>query len=139
VCDAVVASEKATFGLPEVRRGLVAGLAGPLLAFRLGGGPAGYLLTTGRAIDAAQAQRMGLFHEVVPDEHVWVRAAELAAEAGKGAPSSMLMTKRLLNETIGEQLSTLMSVGSAISATARTTDAASEGISAFLEDREPKW
>ena len=45
----------------------------------------------------------------------------------------------MLNETVGEQLETLLSAGAAVSATARTTEAAKEGLSAFLEKREPKW
>jgi hypothetical protein len=45
----------------------------------------------------------------------------------------------MLNETIGEQLRTLLTAGAAVSATARTTEAAAEGLSAFLEKREPVW
>lgn len=137
--DVVIASEKASFGVPEVKRGLVSGLAGPLLAFRVGAGAAGYLLTTGRTIDAQNALRLGVFHEVVPDEHMWVRAADLAREAAQAGPSAILMTKRLVNETIGEQLTTLMTVGAAACASARTTEDAEEGITAFLDRRLPKW
>ena len=49
------------------------------------------------------------------------------------------MTKQLLNETIGEQLFTQLSIGAANMAAARTTDAAKEGVSAFLEKRDPDW
>jgi methylglutaconyl-CoA hydratase len=45
----------------------------------------------------------------------------------------------LLNETIGEHLDTLLSAGAADSATARTTNAAREGLTAFLEKRDPQW
>jgi 1,4-dihydroxy-2-naphthoyl-CoA synthase len=45
----------------------------------------------------------------------------------------------MLNETIGEHLFTLLSAGAAASATARTTEAAEEGLAAFLEKRQPKW
>jgi methylglutaconyl-CoA hydratase len=45
----------------------------------------------------------------------------------------------MLNEVIGEQLFTQLTAGAAISATARTTEAAEEGLAAFLEKREPKW
>ncbi|MGC4005033.1 MAG: enoyl-CoA hydratase-related protein [Pirellulales bacterium] len=63
----------------------------------------------------------------------------LAAEIAKGAPESLLMTKRMLNETIGETLETQLAAGAAPSATARTTETAREGLAAFLEKREPKW
>jgi len=45
----------------------------------------------------------------------------------------------MLNETIGENLNTLLTAGAAVSATARTTEAAAEGLAAFLEKREPKF
>jgi methylglutaconyl-CoA hydratase len=70
---------------------------------------------------------------------VWARAVQLADEISAGAPESLQMTKRMLNETIGEHLGTLLSAGAATSATARTTEAAREGLAAFLEKREPKW
>ena len=79
-CDIVVAADSATFGLPEPRRGLVAGMVAPLLAFRIGAGRAGYLLMSATTVNAAEAQRMGLFHEVVPADHLWPRANQLAGE-----------------------------------------------------------
>jgi len=138
-CDIVVAAEEATFGLPEPRRGLVAGMVAPLLAFRVGAGRAGYLLLSATTIGAADANAMGLFHEVVPADHLWPRASQLAGECAAGAPEALLLTKRMLNETIGEQLTTLLSAGAAVSATARTTEAAAEGLAAFLEKRKPEW
>jgi enoyl-CoA hydratase/carnithine racemase len=45
----------------------------------------------------------------------------------------------MLNETIGEHLSTLLSAGAAMSAAARTTESAAEGLAAFAEKRKPKW
>ena len=63
----------------------------------------------------------------------------LAGEIAKSAPEAIQLTKRLLNETIGESIGTQLSAGAAASATARTTEAAVEGLTAFLEKREPKW
>ena len=138
-CDIVVASTTATFGLPEPLRGLVAGVVSPLLWFRLGGGMSANLLLTSSIIDASHAQRIGLFHEVVQPDHLWPRSVELAAQCAKGAPESLQLSKRMLNEIIGENLMTLLSAGAAISATARTTEAATEGLAAFLAKRPPKW
>ena len=138
-CDIVVAAETATFGLPEPLRGLVAGVVSPLLAFRAGGGVAGYLLMTSAIIDAERCHRLGLFHEVLPADLLWPRAVELAEQCAKGAPEALQLTKRMLNETLGEHLMTELSAGAAISATARTTEAAAEGLAAFLAKREPKW
>lgn len=138
-CDLVVASENATFGFPEPRRGIVAGLVAPLLAFRIGAAHAAYLLLTAKIINAAEAHRYGLFHEVVADDKIWARAHQLVGEVARSSPEALQMTKRLLNETIGEQLISQLAAGAAVSATSRTTEAAAEGLSAFQEKREPKW
>ncbi len=137
--DIVVASERASFGLPEPRRGLVAGLVSPLLTFRIGAGYAANLLLSARTIDAAEALRVQLFHELVKEDFVWARAHALAEECAKSAPESILLTKRMLNENIGEHLGVLLSAGAAASATARTTAAAHEGLAAFLDKRPPNW
>ncbi len=137
--DIVVAASSAKFGLPEPKRGLVAGLVAPLLHFRVGAGRAAHLLLTGRLIEAAESHRCGLFHEVVSPDLVWARAHEIAIECASSAPESLQLTKKMLNETIGENLTTWLAVGAAVSATARTTDAAAEGLAAFLEKREPQW
>jgi len=137
--DIVIAAEGASFGLPEPRRGIVAGLVAPLLAFRVGGGPAGYLLLTATPIFASEALRLSLFHEVVHPDHLWPRAKEIAVGCAESAPEAVQLTKRMLNETVGEHLSTLLSAGAAVSATSRTTEAAREGLAAFREKRAPKW
>ncbi len=138
-CDIVVAAEGATFGLPEPLRGIVAGLVAPVLCFRIGGGHAARLLMTAETVDTLEAHRLGLFHEIVHPDHLWPRAVEIAAECARCAPEAIQLTKRMLNETIGEHLFTLLSAGAATSATARTTEAAEEGLAAFLEKLEPVW
>ena len=138
-CDIVVASREARFGLPEPLRGVVAGMVAPLLAFRLGGGQAARLLLSAMTIDAQEAHRIGLFHELVEPDLVWPRAVEIAGHCARCAGESLQLTKRLLNEMIAEHLPTLLTAGAAVSATARTTEAAAEGLAAFLEKREPKW
>jgi methylglutaconyl-CoA hydratase len=138
-CDLVVASPTATFGFPEPKRGIVAGMVAPLLAFRIGGAQAAYMLLTARLFEAEEMVRTGLYHELVPDDKTWARAHELVVEVAQSAPESMQATKRLLNETIGEQMMLQLSAGAAISAAARTTEAAAEGLTAFSEKRPPKW
>jgi len=138
-CDLVLACEAASFGLPEPRRGVVAGMVAPLLVFRVGAGRAAYLLLSAKSISAAEAHRIGLYHEMASADHLWPKANELAAACGACAPEALLLTKRMLNETIGEHLMTMLTAGAAVSATARTTEAAAEGLAAFLEKREPNW
>jgi len=138
-CDIAIGTPDAKFGLPEPRRGIVAGLVAPLLAFRIGGGWAAHLLLRAHLIAAEEALRIGLYQELVPPDVLWPHALKIAGECAASAPESLLLTKRMLNETIGENLFTLLSAGAAASATARTTEAAAEGLAAFLEKREPQW
>src|SRR5262249_46624925 len=93
-CDLTVAGDTAAFGFPEPRRGVVAGMVAPLLAFRIGGAHAAYLLLTARVIDAPEAHRYGLFHELTDDDKIWGRANELIGEVAKSAPESLQATKR---------------------------------------------
>lgn len=125
--------------MPEAVRGLNAGITTPLLSFRVGTSMASSMLYSGATVSAAEALNLGLFHETVDDELVWARSFEIASQCAEGARESHQMTKQLLNETIGENLFTQLSIGAANMAAARTTLAAKEGIDAFLQKRDPNW
>ncbi len=137
--DLVIAGTEARFALPEPLRGIVAGIVAPLLLFRVGGGWGANLLLTARTIDAQEGHRIGVFHEVVASDLVWARSMELTQQCAQLAPEAVQLTKQLVNQTVGEQLETQLSAGAAISATARTTECAMEGLRAFLEKRTPQW
>jgi methylglutaconyl-CoA hydratase len=138
--DIVVASSEARFGCPESRRGLTPGITVPLLAFRLGACHAGHLLLRGQVIDASEAMRLGLVHELVAHDLLWARAKEILGEiAASTSPDAATITKRLLNETVGESMLTQLATGAAANAAARTTEPAREGVAAFVQKREPRW
>jgi methylglutaconyl-CoA hydratase len=137
--DIVVACPTAQFGLPETRRGLVAGVVTPLLVFRVGGGAAARILLTGSLYPADEAYRLGIYHEMIDEGRLWARCVQVGEECAAGAPEAVQLTKRHLYETVGEHLSTQLSVGAAITATSRTTEAAQEGLKAFVEKRPPEW
>ncbi len=137
--DLVIATPAAMFGLPEPKRGIVAGIVSPLLAFRIGGGAATHLLLRANMIEATEAIRLGIYHELISDELIWAKAHDIATEIAESAPEAVQLTKRMIYENIGEQLLTQLAAGAAVSATARTTEAAAEGLAAFLEKRQPKW
>src|SRR6185312_14349047 len=99
--DIVVAADNARFGFPEARRGIVAGLVVPLLVFRIGAGHAANLLLRANLIDAQEAFRLGAFHEIVAADQTWIRAVEIGKECAQSAHEAILLTKKLLNETIG--------------------------------------
>ncbi|MEC9094370.1 MAG: enoyl-CoA hydratase-related protein, partial [Planctomycetota bacterium] len=82
----------------------------------------------------------GFCHEVVSHENLlWARAQEMAEEMAQNSPQAMLMTKSLINETIGEELFSHLNNGTATSAAARTTESAKEGVPAFAAQRKPDW
>ena len=137
--DMVVAGNGSSLLLPEALRGLNAGITTPLLSFRLGTSVTSSILYSGAPVSATEAKSLGLFHELVEDELLWAQCFELAKQCSTGARESHQMTKQLINETIGESLFTQLSIGAANMAAARTTEAAKEGVNAFLEKREPKW
>ncbi|MEO1496157.1 MAG: enoyl-CoA hydratase/isomerase family protein [Planctomycetota bacterium] len=138
-CDAAVGTVGADFGFPEPRQGTVAGVAAPLLAFCGGGALARRLLMLPDPIDAAEAHRLGLYHTLVSPDLVWAQASDWARSAAAAAPQAVGLTKRLLHDTIAEQLMIQLTSGAAVSATAMTTESAKEGLTAKLEEREPEW
>lgn len=138
-CDFAVGTSSALFGFPEVKLGLVSGLAAPLLAFRIGTAGASDLLLRGQPLDADRCHQLGIYRWLVSEDLVWAKADATARELATSAPEAVAMSKRILNETLGEQLLTHLASGAAATATARTTEAAVEGVAAFVEKREPQW
>jgi len=138
-CDLVVASTNSRFALPAASVGLVSGLVAPLLSFRCGAGVASRLLLGAETFDAAESHRVGIVHHLVSSELVWAKANELTTKIATGAAESVQLSKRLLNEMIGESLFSNLISGAAITATACCTDAAKEGLLAFSEKRPPKF
>ena len=137
--DIVVGGTSSRLCMPEALRGLNPGITTPVMSFRIGTAASSKVLYTGVRIAAEEALQLGLYQEVVGDSLVWARCFEIAGACAAGARESHQMTKQLLNETIGENLFTQLSIGAANMAAARTTPAATEGIEAFLEKRDPRW
>lgn len=137
--DLVVASQRSTFAVPAPRMGLVSGLLAPLLYFRIGASLASQVLIGGSELSAPEAKDLGFVHHVVSSEHIWVRASGWVESIAEGAAESIQLTKKVLNETVGEQMLTWMASGAAAIATSLTTEAAAEGLKAFIEKRPPKF
>ena len=142
-CDLVVAAEHATFGLPEVRRGLIAAGGG---AFRvsqhLPRPTAMELVLTGDPISARQAHALGLVNEVVPAREVLPAARGLAARINRNAPVAVQASKRIARGIVGgrapaEDTAWWLS-GDEMRRVMASEDAA-EGPRAFAEKREPVW
>jgi enoyl-CoA hydratase/carnithine racemase len=139
-CDLVVASEEAKFGLPEVRRGLVAGAGGLLrLPSRIPYHIAMEIALTGEHFPAARLAEAGLVNKLVPAGQALPAAVELARKVALGAPLALAASKRVVvesadwaaNEAFAKQ-------GEIIAPVFRSKDAM-EGAAAFAEKRPPAW
>ena len=141
--DLAVAAERATFGLPEVKRGIIAGAGG---AFRIVSALPTKLgmeiLLTGRAVSASQAADLGLVNRVVPDADVVDAAVALAEEIAANAPLAVQASKRLaLGITDGAVPAedAQWAANKAEIIAVFTSKDAQEGPRAFAEKRAPVW
>jgi enoyl-CoA hydratase len=139
-CDLVVASTTATFGIPEVKRSLVAGAGG---LFRLGRkiplNVAMELTLTGDPIDAARAHHFGLVNRLVEPGQALDAAVGLAEQICANAPVAVRETRKILLEatTAPDEVGWRMSMEGM--AKAMSSQDFSEGLTAFIEKRPPKW
>jgi len=137
--DLVLTSPNAEFEVPSSRLGLVSGFTVPLATFRFGASTASRLVLGGQKLDAVQAQQIGLSHLQVPSDQIWAAANQWACKIAESSAESIQLSKRLLNEMVGESLLMSLASGAAMLATACSTESAVEGLSAFKDKRPPKF
>ncbi len=139
LCDFTLASSDAKFGYTEVRIGFVPAIVSTFLLRQVGEKHARDLLLTGRIIDAEEAFRMGLVNEIVAPAELLGRARDLASSLLKNSPASLLATKRLLKRYASETLDQEIAAAVEENASIRQTAEFREGVSSFLEKRNPGW
>lgn len=136
LCDLVVASENATFAVPEALIGAIPPVAAVVSTHIIGKLNTSMMMLTGEPIGAEEAKLMGLVNKVVPPEELRTAAEKLATSTMRAAPSSIKVMKKLLNQrfepkelehSVEELIKTLQS------------DEGKEGHRAFVEKRLPKW
>jgi enoyl-CoA hydratase len=139
-CDLIVASQDAKFGLPEVRRGLVAGAGGLLrLPRRIPYHLAMEVALTGEHFPAERLHQAGLVSRLVPAGQALAAARDLAAQVALGAPLALAATKRVIVESSDwENGEAFARQGEIISPVFSSADAM-EGAIAFAEKRPPAW
>ena len=139
-CDIIVAAEHATFGLPEVKRGILAAAGGLIrlpkvipakIAFELG--------MTGDTIDATRAYQLGLVNKVVPAERLIDEAVELANRICANAPIAVRASKRIMRRSLDLAESEAWEVSAEGARDVMTTEDAREGPRAFAEKRPAIW
>jgi enoyl-CoA hydratase len=139
-CDLVVASEEARFGLPEVRRSLVAGAGGLLrLPRRIPYHVAMEIALTGEHFPAARLQQVGLVNELVPAGHALEAAKKLAGRVALGGPLALAATKRVIIESADWPSAEAFQRQGEIITPVFTSADAREGAMAFAEKRPPVW
>lgn len=139
-CDLVVASEEARFGLPEVRRGLVAGAGGLLrLPRRIPYHLAMEVALTGDRIPAPQLHRAGLINRLVPPGQALAVAIDLARRLSQNAPLALAATKRVIVESADWPEDEQFARQNEITGPVFGSADAVEGAAAFAEKRPPVW
>lgn len=138
-CDLVIASETAAFALPEPKRGITAAIVTPLLVHRVGTSASSHLLLSGEAIDADRAVQIGLCHTIVPADQLEAAAGTLIRSILAGAPGALAVTKQQLRRCTTSDLAAQLKQAATVSAEARGTAEAREGLQAFFEKRRPEW
>jgi len=139
MCDFTLAVPEAKFGYTEVRIGFVPAIVSSILVWQVGHKIARDLLMTGRLFDAPEARSIGLVNEVVAPENLMSRARELARQLMENSPTSVRLTKRLINNFIRDVLDRQTEEAVAENAAIRQTADFREGVASFLEKRKPRW
>jgi enoyl-CoA hydratase len=137
-CDIIVAAEHATFGLPEVRRGLVGVGATTRASLRLPPAITLELALTGAPIDAARALHHGLVNRVVPSAEVLPTAIAIAESIAANAPLAVALAQEIALDARG-LLDSDIAGWRERSAVVFASDDAKEGARAFAEKRPPNF
>jgi enoyl-CoA hydratase/carnithine racemase len=138
--DLIVAADNASFGLPEVKRGLAAAAGGAVrLPARIPYSHAMRMILTGEPISAQRAFELGLVVELTMPGGALVAAKALAATIAANAPLAVRTSKQVVNLVQGASLEEAFERQRPLMQTIRESADAREGAVAFAEKREPKW
>jgi methylglutaconyl-CoA hydratase len=139
ICDFTLATPEAKFAFTETRIGFVPAVVSAFLTLQVGEKRSRDLLLTGRTVDAEEAVRLGLVNEIVPPEELLHRTRRLAERLAANSPQATRITKRLLAAQSKPWLDAAIMAAIEASVKARETTDFREGVTAFLEKRNPVW
>lgn len=139
-CDMIVVSDTTNFGLPEVKRSLVAGAGGLFRLPRVIGMPVALeVILTGDPLPSQRAYELGMVNKVVPEAEVMDEAVKLAERITANAPIAVQASRSVTMDALKEDDATLWKAsGKAFGKVAKTEDF-KEGPLAFIEKRAPVW
>ncbi|MBC7344065.1 MAG: enoyl-CoA hydratase/isomerase family protein [Clostridia bacterium] len=139
-CDLRLASERAVFGQPEIKIGVIPGGGGTQRLPRVVGLTKGKeMLLLGDSIGAEEALRIGLVNKVVPGDRLLEEAKALAGKLAGLPAVGLRMIKEVVNEGIDKDLRTAIEYEKKAFALMFSTEDQKEGVRAFLEKREPSF
>jgi acetyl-CoA C-acetyltransferase len=139
-CDLIVAAEHAVFGLPEVKRGLIAGAGGLIRVGRLLPRPLALeIAMTGEPISAQRAQELGLVSRVVPAAALLDTALSLAELIAANGPLAVRLSKELVTAAPDLTMDEAWARSDALGQQIVQSEDMREGLQAFAEKRRPNW
>ena len=139
-CDLVVASASATFGIPEVKRGLCAGGGGLLrLTRQLPSRIAMELALTGGMLSVERANAFGMVNRMVPAGHALPAARQLATEISANGPLAVAASKQVITQSVDWSSDEQWDKQAAITGPVLRSADAREGAAAFADKRSPRW
>jgi methylglutaconyl-CoA hydratase len=140
VADVVLAAADARFGFTEVKLGILPAIISPFVLARIGQGHARALFMTGERFDAERALRIGLVHEVLPDEPALDgRVDAVVDELLAAGPTAVRAAKSLVRAHRDLAAAAFAAEALDVAARQRVSPEGQEGLGAFLEKRTPSW
>ncbi|ABP96141.1 MULTISPECIES: 3-hydroxypropionyl-CoA dehydratase [Metallosphaera] len=139
-CDIRIAAEEAQLGLPEINLGIYPGYGGTQRLTRvIGKGRALEMMMTGDRIPGKDAEKYGLVNRVVPLANLEQETRKLAEKIAKKSPISLALIKEVVNRGLDSPLLSGLALESVGWGVVFSTEDKKEGVSAFLEKREPTF
>lgn len=139
-CDIAIAAREATFALSEVRLGLIPAVISPYVIAAIGEHMARRYILTGERFDAAEAYRIGLIHDLVEAEYLNETVGAMARHLLNGGPHAISAAKDLIARVARSPVDQKMIEDTAGRiAKIRAGKEGREGVTAFLEKRNPQW
>ncbi|HWS04226.1 MAG TPA: enoyl-CoA hydratase-related protein, partial [Burkholderiaceae bacterium] len=139
VADVAIATETASFRLPETSLGVVPAQIAPFLVERLGYSQAKRLAVTGGRLDAAAALRIGLVHQQVETGQLQTTLEAVLADILACGPGALAATKALMAKARLQAPASLIDEAATVFSRAAQGAEAMEGMGAFLQKRKPNW
>jgi len=131
-CDVLIADENAKFGYPEVKIGFVPAMVAAIVRRNVGEKKSFEMLTQGGEFSAREALNLGIVNQLITDEDLGSAAVTYASRYAAVSASAVAMTKALIYDIDGDDLSTAIEKGAVTNAHARMTEDCKNGIAKFL-------